>query len=852
MFTGIVEIIGSKHHILSFPLFLSPTHQHSTAVSALEPLDTSESGGGGTSLTIADAGEILEDAHLGDSIAVNGTCLTITELLDATHFKVGIAPETLRRTNLGALAQHSRVNLERALLPSTRLGGHFLQGHVDTVASIARKTADGNAVTLRLAPREPRHLRYVVEKGFVALDGASLTVTAVDDDQGWFEVMLIAYTQERIVTAGKEVGDGVNIEVDMVGKYVEKSVAGYFEGAQGSGGNAALERMVARMVDERLAGRKGESIATRNLKVEIVLSQFLRETTNLTSTTPVICSLLPFDQSIVSPYNVVFIVAVLFRYCSSLKTALPLDYCSIVKDQPRDRKLESAQLKINKDPARRKDADRPLWTRHYPLTPTMITTSVNLYDKFTEHGSADRVATDITVLDIIRQAYPDCYIRHINSTTCDLTGFAKAGFATADLVTEGDEYIAQHVYQPPKRRLEASLGQLDTNVSFGKYYYRYAVDNSVTFPVHKIEWFTPNVGNHSFFYIPIPREDTSLTSDFIDQLFLEAGKWTSELHEEIYVFDSGRWTKNKELHVSIMSASWDDVVVDTSTKEDLISDVEGFFDNRAIYAEYNIPWKRGIIFHGPPGNGKTISIKAIMASLGSRAEPIPSLYVKSMAANQGREYAVRAIFQQARVAAPCLLVFEDLDSLVTEKVRSYFLNEIDGLEANDGILMIGSTNHLNKLDPAIAKRPSRFDRKYFFNSPALAERQAYAQYWGRKLSRNKNMEWDDSIGEAVGLLTEGFSYAYLKELFMTTLFVLASGRMRRRGAAATDESDTATKDAGSLSVAALPLHLAEKNLVQIMTRHIATLREEMNSANESEKKEAPTSATIQVVKQAGV
>ncbi len=96
-------------------------------------------------------------------------------------------------------------------------------------------------------------LRYVVEKGYVTLDGASLTVTAVDDRAGWWEVMLIAYTQERVVMARKKEGEGVNVEVDMVGKYVEKSVRGYFEGLEeGGGGGGVLERMVGKIVDERI------------------------------------------------------------------------------------------------------------------------------------------------------------------------------------------------------------------------------------------------------------------------------------------------------------------------------------------------------------------------------------------------------------------------------------------------------------------------------------------------------------------------------------------------------------------------------------------------------------------------
>ncbi|KAI9879383.1 MAG: Riboflavin synthase alpha chain [Pleopsidium flavum] len=231
MFTGIVEITGT--------------------VSALEKQDDSSSGGGGTSLTVSDCEEILGDAQLGDSISINGTCLTITEF-DKTSFKVGVSPETLRRTNLGSLTKNSNVNLERAVSASTRMGGHFVQGHVDTIATILSVTSDGNALIFRLQPRDKSVLRYIVEKGYVTLDGASLTVTQVEDGgEGWWEVMLIAYTQEKVVTASKKKGDLINVEVDMVGKYVEKSVQGYFEGKTG-GDIAILEKMVDRMVTEKM------------------------------------------------------------------------------------------------------------------------------------------------------------------------------------------------------------------------------------------------------------------------------------------------------------------------------------------------------------------------------------------------------------------------------------------------------------------------------------------------------------------------------------------------------------------------------------------------------------------------
>lgn len=132
------------------------------------------------------------------------------------------------------------------------MGGHFVQGHVDTVATILSVTPEGNALVFCLQPRDKGVLKYVVEKGYVTLDGASLTVTkVVDGEDGYWEVMLIAYTQEKIVTASKNAGELVNVEIDIVGKYVEKSVESYF--TQASGGDyGILEKMVSRIVDERL------------------------------------------------------------------------------------------------------------------------------------------------------------------------------------------------------------------------------------------------------------------------------------------------------------------------------------------------------------------------------------------------------------------------------------------------------------------------------------------------------------------------------------------------------------------------------------------------------------------------
>ena len=230
--------ISLQLFISCHPVSLSPqshafaplTHAQTPVVAALNPLDET----GGTSLTISlpPSSTLLSDCHQGDSIAVNGVCLTVVTFTTepAPSFTVGVAPETLRITNLGSLTRDSRCNLERAVRADTRMGGHFVQGHVDTTATIARMEPDGNAMTIRFQPTKREVLRYVVYKGFIALDGTSLTVTKVDDAEGWWEVMLIAYTQEKVVIAQKKVGDTVNVEVDMMAKYAEKSMLWMSEG----------------------------------------------------------------------------------------------------------------------------------------------------------------------------------------------------------------------------------------------------------------------------------------------------------------------------------------------------------------------------------------------------------------------------------------------------------------------------------------------------------------------------------------------------------------------------------------------------------------------------------------------
>lgn len=160
---------------------------------------------------------------LGESVAVNGVCLTVTER-DRAQFTVLAGGETLRRTTLGELRIQNRVNLERALRIGDRLGGHMVSGHVDAVGEIASRRDLGANIDIAIrAPREA--LRYVIEKGSIAVDGISLTVNRVDDYS--FAVALIPHTVEKTTLATRRAGDKVNLEVDVIGKYVEKLLGGY-------------------------------------------------------------------------------------------------------------------------------------------------------------------------------------------------------------------------------------------------------------------------------------------------------------------------------------------------------------------------------------------------------------------------------------------------------------------------------------------------------------------------------------------------------------------------------------------------------------------------------------------------
>jgi len=167
---------------------------------------------------VISASEVLQGIEPGGSIAVNGVCLTITSF-DTSSFSVDIMLETLKRTNLGLLSAGDEVNLERPLTLEKPLGGHLVQGHVDDAGRVASVRWDGEAMLIRFeAPHEV--MGYVVEKGFIAVDGVSLTVVARDASS--FQVSVVDFTREHTTLGSRRVGDLVNLEVDIIAKYVEQ------------------------------------------------------------------------------------------------------------------------------------------------------------------------------------------------------------------------------------------------------------------------------------------------------------------------------------------------------------------------------------------------------------------------------------------------------------------------------------------------------------------------------------------------------------------------------------------------------------------------------------------------------
>lgn len=191
MFTGIIEEIGTIRSVAK---------------------------GSRSAVLTVEASEVLEGSRVGDSIAVNGVCLTVTTMT-ARQFTADVMAETLRRSSLGNLSRGSKVNLERAMAADGRFGGHIVSGHIDGTGTVLSLTPEDNAVWVRIQA-EQKVLKYILEKGSIAIDGISLTVADVAESD--FAVSVIPHTGAETTLLSKEAGDIVNLENDVIGKYVDK------------------------------------------------------------------------------------------------------------------------------------------------------------------------------------------------------------------------------------------------------------------------------------------------------------------------------------------------------------------------------------------------------------------------------------------------------------------------------------------------------------------------------------------------------------------------------------------------------------------------------------------------------
>ncbi|KAB8337189.1 hypothetical protein FH972_021492 [Carpinus fangiana] len=459
---------------------------------------------------------------------------------------------------------------------------------------------------------------------------------------------------------------------------------------------------------------------------------------------------------------------------------------------------------------------------------TVISTasSHSLFPTFEASHSAPIADNDVPFTAALRKQYPELNVTTVPTTNAPLVQYAALGHATATLDTETDSLLRWRGYVGPAHR--GGNGSLGDAIFFAKYHYTWGSEDFILFTVgsafSQLQYILkePSINDGENTLSHCAKTDALIWA-VVAVMQGDADKY-------IYIFDN-YWMRSRELWEQVQHASWDKVILNPSTKHAL-TDVAGtFFDSEETYRKYGVPWKRGVIFHGPPGNGKTISIKALMKTLYDRKDPVPSLYVKAAPATGH----LKNVFQLARSMSPCMLIFEDIETIVSQSTRSYFFNEVDGLASNDGILMVASTNYLERLDPGLSKRPSRFDRKYLFPLPDANERALYCAFWRKKLEKSKSdIPFPTKLDKAIAGITDKFSFAYLQEAFIASLLIIA-----REGA---EEEDGGVEDVADLAGWFDGVHsrrgggdgdeLRGYKLWRVMKKQVAMLRREMGDGRD--------------------
>ena len=268
--------------------------------------------------------------------------------------------------------------------------------------------------------------------------------------------------------------------------------------------------------------------------------------------------------------------------------------------------------------------------------------------------------------------------------------------------------------------------------------------------------------------------DEAAVNCLVDAIIADATKHTCRSLR----FANGEWHDAPEMEAEIAAVAYTDIVLSPALLSDIESNVNAFFKQKAIFQRLGFSWRRGVLLVGPPGTGKTMLCKAA-----ANAHPeVHFLYVRDLGQPGSRRDNILPIFEKARRLAPCILAIEDMDGLIHKDNRTTFLNELDGFKNNDGLLIIASSNHPERIDEALLKRPSRFDRVYHIGVPELAERTEYCR---RLLTKSPMplMEIDtDALAAQIAAATDGFTPAFLKEAILSAMLGAAQSGQETLGA----------------------------------------------------------------------
>jgi len=364
---------------------------------------------------------------------------------------------------------------------------------------------------------------------------------------------------------------------------------------------------------------------------------------------------------------------------------------------------------------------------------------------FIEAFQPTDASSPLRLQESLRAAFPSKGV--VATSSLDLDDYEELGYCTTRIVAEPLPLLqeewggVEHDALSP----ELEMGLLEVSTSEGTHFLVAQATWPLTYSNREMSWVIAD------------------TVEAAKALILDVARKTNAPREALLVFHGGCWQKSRDLYEATQRASFDTLVLEPGLKERIRADFSEFLRARAAYEELGLSWRRGALFLGPPGNGKTHCLRALVKALA-----IPSLYVQSIRAQYRPDEAnLQAVFKRARQLRPCVLIFEDVDTLITPRNRSFFLNQLDGFEKNVGMITIATTNHPERLDPALIDRPSRFDRKYHFNLPDAGQRREYLGLWALRLGQRAALGEPDL--DALAEAPHGFSFAYLQELIVSSL-----------------------------------------------------------------------------------